>query len=64
MIALGFDLEDADDVLKEGDQDNEGSLDRTEFERLLKRGIGKLEQDCTVVQVSRKRIPCFVGGGH
>jgi hypothetical protein len=52
-LALGFSLEDAKAVLDEADQDKEGSLDCGEFEQLLKRGMGKLEEDCTVTQVSR-----------
>ena len=51
MIALGFELKDADNVLKAADQDHEGSLDRSEFEKLLKQGLGKVEDGCTVVQV-------------
>ena len=56
MIAIGYMPEEAVEVFEEADISKEGSLNREEFELLLKWGKGKGVEDCTVVQVCRRNI--------
>ncbi len=61
MVALGYMEEEADQVFEKADLSKEGTINDSEFFRLLTCGIDKSEDGFTFVQVSRKKCASRLG---